>query len=147
MAVWQVPIFVGGTGFYIYALVRGMSPMPEIAPDVRARARALVRNDVDAARRLLGNGAPRDPQRMARAIEVLLQTGKPLATWQSAPRVGGIRPTPLRVLINPDRDTLCDRIAARIPQMIAGGAMTEAQRIIDNGWDENRAIGAVQLCR
>ncbi|MBD5388824.1 tRNA (adenosine(37)-N6)-dimethylallyltransferase MiaA [bacterium] len=147
IAAGRRPIFVGGTGFYIDAIVRGLSPMPDITPDVRRRARALVHDDVASARRLLGDGAPRDPQRMARAVEVLLQTGKPIAAWQSAPRVGGIRPTPLRVLINPDRDTLCDRIVARIPQMMAGGAMAEAQRIIDNGWDENRAIGAVQLCR
>ena len=31
--------------------------------------------------------------------------------------------------------------------MLSAGALQEAQRIIDSNWDENRAIGAVQLCK
>ena len=140
-------IFVGGTGFYIDAIVRGISPMPDVPDDVRARARDMVQTDVTAARRLLGTNAPTDPQRMARAIEVLLATNRPIAEWQRMPRVGAIDPTPRRILINPPRDVLLDRIAARIPQMISGGALDEARAILSHNWNENRAIGAVELCR
>lgn len=38
------------------------------------------------------------------------------------------------------------RIAARVPQMLSGGALDEARAVIASGWDERRAIGAAQLC-
>ena len=62
------------------------------------------------------------------------------------PRVGAIVPTPFRILINPQIDELRTRIAARIPEMIDGGALTEAEYIIKNNFDPRRAIGAEQLC-
>ena len=47
----------------------------------------------------------------------------------------------------PDTGILRARIAERIPVMLSGGAMDEARLVIESGWDENRAIGASQLCR
>ncbi len=147
VAAGRPAIFVGGTGFYIDAICRGLAQMPEITPDVRRRARDMVATDPKRVTEMLGENAPLDSQRRARALEVLLQTGHPMAYWWDRPRVGAIVPTPVRVLLNPPRDVLLKRIAARIPEMISGGAMAEAQRIIKNGWNENRAIGATQLCR
>ncbi len=144
----RVPIFVGGTGYYINALVNGISPMPDISPENRARAREMVAHDIDAARKLLTpDFVATDPQRVARAVEVLLETGKQLNEFQSAPRVGAVAPDATKILINPDAGTLRTRIAERIPEMMAGGALDEAHAVIAAGWDENRAIGAAQLCR
>ena len=56
-------------------------------------------------------------------------------------------PNAHRILINPPTDVLLKRIAARIPEMMSGGALAEAQLIIDSNWDESRAIGATQLCK
>ncbi|MDE5615913.1 MAG: tRNA (adenosine(37)-N6)-dimethylallyltransferase MiaA [Alphaproteobacteria bacterium] len=140
-------IFVGGTGYYINALISGISPMPDISDDTRRRAREIVATDMDAARGLLPHNFKfTDPQRMARAIEVFLQTGRHITDFQSMPRSGAVAPTARRILINPPSDVLRARIAARIPQMISGGAEKEAHRIINSGWDENRAIGAAQMC-
>lgn len=146
-------VFVGGTGFYINALLNGISPIPDIGDDARERARNMVRDYPDAANQLLQNADAetawhaRDPQRTARALEVFLETGRPLSEWQKLPRRGAITPAPKKILILPHRDILTTRIAARIPQMMDGGAMEEARRVIASGWDENRAIGASQLCR
>ena len=52
VASGRTPIFVGGTGYYINALIHGISPMPEIPDAARARARELVSTDIDAARRI-----------------------------------------------------------------------------------------------
>ncbi len=146
-ATGGVPIFVGGTGFYINAIVNGISPMPDVSDDARHRARTLVASDIDAARRMLPpEFIATDPQRVARAVEVFFETGRHLTDWQRAPRIGAITPTPHRILINPDMTTLRTRIVARIPKMLSGGAMDEARAIIENGWNENRAIGATQLC-
>ena len=56
-------------------------------------------------------------------------------------------PNAHKVLINPPVDVLRGAIAARIPEMLSGGAVDEARAVIDAGWDENRAIGASQLCK
>ena len=147
IAAGRVPVFVGGTGYYINAIVNGISPMPEIDDATRARAREMVRDDIDTARKILGDAFPAtDPQRTARALEVFLQTGHHITEFQSAPRIGGFAGHATRILIDPPADLLRTRIAARIPKMIDGGAITEAQRIIDNNWNDNRAIGAAQLC-
>lgn len=141
------PIFVGGTGYYVNAIINGISPIPEVSEENRNRARELVANDLLAARKMLPKEfKATDPQRVARALEVFFETGRHLIDWQELPRTGAITPTPYKILINPDMNELRPRIAARIPKMIAGGALDEAQAIIASGWDTRRAIGAAQLC-
>lgn len=143
----RTPIFVGGTGYYINALINGISPMPDVSAENRIRARQMVAENIDVARSMLpAEFTATDPQRVARAVEVFLQTGHHLTEFQDMPRVGAVIPNAFRILINPPTDILRYRIANRIPEMLSGGAMTEAQRIIDSGWDERRAIGAGQLC-
>lgn len=143
----RVPIFVGGTGYYINALINGISPMPNIGDDARNRARSLVAEDINMARKLLPSDfTATDPQRVARALEVFLETGHHLSEFQNIPRSGAVVPDAFRVLISPDVNVLRERIAARIPQMLSGGAVVEAQKIIDYNLDESRAIGAMQLC-
>ena len=143
----RTPIFVGGTGYYINALVNGISPMPDIGEASRKRARDMVATDIDAARKILPSEfKATDAQRVARALEVFFETGRHLLDFQQQPRVGAVVPDACRVLINPDINILRERIAARIPEMLSGGALDEARLIIDSGWDAGRAIGAAQLC-
>ncbi len=144
----RTPIFVGGTGYYINALVNGISPMPDISPDVRERARTMVANDINAAREMLpADINVSDPQRVARALEVFLGTGRHITEFQSMPRLGAVVKNPCLIVISPDVGLLRERIAARIPLMLSCGAMDEAQSVIDFGWNESRAIGAAQLCK
>lgn len=143
----KTPIFVGGTGYYINAIIHGISPMPDISDNARRRARELVASNINAARQMLPAGFnATDPQRTARALEVFFQTGKHISEFQSIPRTGAIAPDAYRVLINPPTDILRKRIAARIPKMLDGGATREAQQIISSQWDPKRAIGAMQMC-
>ena len=83
----RLPILVGGTGLYLRTLLEGIAPVPPIDPDIRCRIRAqstdenraeLERLDPDAFKRL--NIA--DTTRIARALEVVLSTGRILAEWQ-----------------------------------------------------------------
>ncbi|MCL1902477.1 MAG: tRNA (adenosine(37)-N6)-dimethylallyltransferase MiaA [Alphaproteobacteria bacterium] len=151
MRAGMPPIFVGGTGFYINALLNGISPIPEVSKENRLLAREMVKNKHE-----LSNLAA-DPQRAARALEVFLETGRHLSEWQSLPRQGAVAPDALKILINPPKEILADRIAKRIPEMMSGGlpagalakvgAMVEARAIISNGWPSTRAIGASELVR
>ena len=144
----RVPIFVGGTGYYINALINGISSMPDIDADVREKARKMVADDIDAVRKMLPpEFNATDPQRVARALEVFLQSGTHITEFQKSARIGAVVSNAHKILINPPVDILRERIAARIPEMVSGGAMGEARAVIDAGWDESRAIGAAQLCQ
>lgn len=147
IASGHTPIFVGGTGYYINAILNGISPMPDILPENRARAREMVATDLNGARKMLPTEfTATDPQRVARAVEVFLQTGRHITEWQKLPRSGAIVPMPHKILINPEMSELRPRISARIPKMLDGGALDEARAIISAKWDASRAIGAAQLC-
>lgn len=147
IASGHTPIFVGGTGYYINAILNGISPMPDISPENRARAREMVATDLNGARKMLPTEfTATDPQRVARAVEVFLQTGRHITEWQKLPRSGAIVPMPHKILINPEMSELRPRISARIPKMLDGGALDEARAIISAKWDASRAIGAAQLC-
>lgn len=142
----RTPIFVGGTGYYINAIINGISPMPDISDTVRRRARELVASDIVAARAMLpATFTATDPQRVARGVEVFLQTGRHITEFQNIPRTGAVAPDAFKILINPPLDVLRDRIAARIPKMLSGGAAVEGRAVIDAQWDARRAIGAAQM--
>ena len=89
-----LPILAGGTGLYIRTLLDGIAPVPEIDPAIRSAVRsytvghnyaALEAEDPAAAARL----RPADAARVARALEVIRSTGRPLGEWQRE-RIGGI---------------------------------------------------------
>ena len=144
----KIPIFVGGSGYYINVLIHGISPIPEISAENREKARKMVAECPDAVRKLLPEDFTKtDPQRTARALEVFLETGTPLSQWQKLPRKGALIPDAYRILVSPPREILLDRIAKRVPEMVHGSALAEAKYIIANKLNEDRAIGATQLCQ
>jgi len=148
VAMGKTPIFVGGTGYYINVLIDGISSIPEISLETRKRARDMVKNNINEVHKLLPNGFIKtDPQRTARALEVFLETGVPLSQWQQKPRDGALVSDAYKILVNPNRELLLERIANRVPQMVKGGALGEAKYIFENKLDAKRAIGAEQLCR
>lgn len=131
-----VPILVGGTGLYLRTLLDGIAPVPPIYPTIRDEVRTystemayglLELEDPQAAAKL----NPRDASRVARALEVVRSTGKPLAAWQSE-RVGGIAGDialfPLVLL--PDREWLYRRCDLRFERMLDGGAIAEVQALL-----------------
>ena len=147
VAMGRTPIFVGGTGYYINVLINGISQIPEVSESNRNKAREMVAKDIEGAKKLLPpEFSATDPQRIARALEVFLETGKHITDWQKTPREHALIPDALRILINPAREVLLKRIASRIPEMIRDGAMEEGANIIKNNLDVTRAIGAEQIC-
>ena len=150
-----LPILVGGTGLYLRTLLDGIAPVPPIDPAIRKQVRRapvgdnLVRLrhlDPEAAARL----NPGDTTRIARALEVVLSTGVPLARWHER-REGGIRDRidlkPLILL--PPRDWLYARCDARFAAMMDAGAVEEARALFGRAIDPNlpimRAIGVHEI--
>lgn len=135
----QMPIFVGGTGLYFRALLDGLSDIPPIPADIRARVRALAQEigpqalhqrladcDPEAASSL----RPSDPQRICRALEVFEATGQSIRSFQG-PRQGALF-TPdqvASVFLAPDRAVLRMRIDARFDAMMAEGALAEVEAL------------------
>jgi len=151
----KMPILVGGTGLYLRSLINGIAKIPPIEAKVRREVRGanvetnrarLMRLDPDAAGRL----NPGDTLRTARALEVVLSTGKTLGDWQHQ-RQGGIGGAiTLRPLILlPPRDWLYARCDQRFTDMIEQGAIDEVkallQRDLDPGLPVMRAIGVREI--
>ena len=140
----RLPILCGGTGMYFAALTRGLSDIPPVPEAARAEARRLLAEDGPAALharlaaadpRTAARLRPSDSQRIARAWEVWLGTGKGLADWQAG---GGTGPAPWRfaaILIDPPRDALRAAIAARWQAMLAAGAIEEVRALVAQGLD------------
>ncbi|HUO87354.1 MAG TPA: tRNA (adenosine(37)-N6)-dimethylallyltransferase MiaA [Thermoanaerobaculia bacterium] len=155
-----LPIVVGGSGFYLQALFEGLSPLPPADPELRRQLaeRAadegvdvlhaeLVAVDPATARRL----PAADVQRVVRALEVALSTGRPLSQW-IADRPAGRDPLPsVRIALTLPRALLYDRIASRVAQMLSQGWVEEVRGLLDRGLDPDapafQAIGYRQIVR
>ncbi|MFM9936393.1 MAG: tRNA (adenosine(37)-N6)-dimethylallyltransferase MiaA, partial [Novosphingobium sp.] len=154
-AVGALPILVGGTGLYIRTLLDGIAPVPPIDAEVRAAVRALpvgqayaalTREDPARAAAL----APADSARIARSLEVVRSTGRPLADWQ-ADKVGGIGDQILLrpLILTPERTWLYERCNRRFAAMWTGGAVPEVEALLARGLDPAlpvmRAIGIAEI--
>jgi tRNA dimethylallyltransferase len=136
----RVPLLVGGTGLYLRAVHAGLAEVPAIPEDVRARVRArqaqegaaalhaeLAALDPPLARRL----APADGQRIARGLEVVIATGRPLSDWHDDATAD---PAPWFwvVLVRPRADAT-RALAARARAFFDGGLVEEVKGLVAQG--------------
>lgn len=143
-AAGAIPFLVGGTLLYFRALLRGLSPLPDASPALRARLeteaaregwvrlhRRLADVDPLAAARI----HPQDPQRIQRALEVYELTGQPISSLQRQGPEGASFPfRPLKLVLTPeDRGELHARIERRFDAMLAAGLEDEVRRLWARG--------------
>lgn len=134
-AAQKRPVIVGGTGLYLKALMMGLSEVPPIDPQFRERGNALQRELGNPAFHAMlekmdpvmaGRLNPNDTQRLIRAYEVFLGTGRSLGHWQDSPRMGPPDDWRFTVMIaTPDRAELHRRCDMRFDTMMRTGAMEE----------------------
>ena len=152
-------IFVGGTGLYFDALLNGFADVPQIPDavtvevqqeiqqlDGAARLALLQREDPEAAARL----GVADPQRLVRALAVKRATGRPLSSFQDAPQRGLLDGWQVeRLVLDPDRAVLRERIARRLEAMMEQGAVEEVEALrrleIDPSLPVIKAIGVREI--
>lgn len=151
----RLPILVGGTGLYLRTLLDGIAPVPEIDSAVRAEVRAAnVRDnyrrlsEADPAAAAALNSA--DRTRVARALEVVLSSGRTLAQWQERSEGGIGDEVALKALILlPPRDWLYRRCNERFLAMVEAGALGEVAGLLKRGLSPTlpimRAIGVREL--
>jgi tRNA dimethylallyltransferase len=152
-------IFVGGTGLYFEALTNGFADVPEVPAHVVREVEAELAGLDRAQRgRLIADRDPEtaallkapDPQRVARALAVLKATGRPLASFQRDARRPPLDGYALeRIVVDPGRDILRERIARRFEQMIGQGAVEEVEALRQLGLDPAlpamKAIGVREI--
>jgi tRNA dimethylallyltransferase len=136
----RVPILVGGTGLYFKALLEGLAPVPDIPAEIREHWRAqaealgtaglyreLALRDPGMAMRL----RPTDPQRVARALEVIEATGVSLAEWHGGEASPLLAPEDVvRLVVAPERETIYAQTDARFDRMVEAGAVEEVRALI-----------------
>lgn len=129
-------ILVGGTFFYLRAVLSGLPDMPDHDPAVRARVRAISAKARGAARlhRWLaridpvsaGRIAPGDRHRVERALEVWLTSGRPISSWE---RPSDERPA-LKLALQVARPALGPILDARVDAMFDEGLVDETRMLL-----------------
>ncbi|MHA7777508.1 tRNA (adenosine(37)-N6)-dimethylallyltransferase MiaA [Roseibium sp. M-1] len=162
VAAWgegRLPILVGGTGLYFKGLTEGFAEMPEIPDGIRAHARTLAdKEGIDGLKRALvaagdeeAAKALSDPQRLARALEVMEATGKPLSHWQKVHQAPPLMASDLchRIVLAPPRPWLHDRIARRAELMLSDEGVAEVRALLAKELSDKfpamRAIGVPEI--
>jgi len=146
----RVPIFAGGTGFFLRALLDPVFREPEMDDARRARLRRWLsaqtpgelaawagRLDRDAT---AGSGSRLDPQRAARVLEIALLTGHALSWWRRVAETEA-RPVALRVAVlelSPGEHRR--RIERRTQQLLDGGWLDEVRALVAAGVYEDAPV-------
>ena len=136
-AAGRLPIVVGGTGLYFKALTAGLAAVPAIPADIRDHVRGrletegvgalyaeLITRDPQTAARLM----PLDRARIARALEVILATGRSLSDWHKEGLPPPLDPAhAAKIFVTSDRKELVARIERRFSEMLGQGALDEVR--------------------
>lgn len=135
----HLPVIVGGTGFYLRALLDGLPQLPDRDAALRARLtareqrrpgslhRLLTRLDPAAARRIHS----RDTQKLIRALEIRLLTRTAAPAPAGAEALSGY--SIVKLGLNPDRRALYELLDARVVEMFRAGLIEEVKNLLASG--------------
>jgi tRNA dimethylallyltransferase len=139
----HVPVVVGGTGFFLRALLNPLFAEPEVDPERRQRLRHYLGNQetdflVRWARALDPNraelAAQGGAQRLSRTVEVPLLTGRALSWWHREGAAEAPAVPCLVVVLELPREELDRRIDARVGRMVERGFLDEVRGLLDRGY-------------
>jgi tRNA dimethylallyltransferase len=151
----KTPLVVGGSGFYILALIEGLSDIPNIDASVRASLLKELETkplsdffdelkicDPELSLKL----NPNDQQRILRGIEVYRATWKPLSYWQKLPKKKFDYDFDLQVIM-PERAQLYHNCNQRFLSMIEKGAIEEVQSFLEKNIGDKVPITKAQITK
>jgi len=149
--------FVGGSGFYIQALEKGMYELPKISADKKSEilltldkwqsAEALYSElglrDPVAAKRL----SPNDAYRVRRALEIILTTGRKMTEIEDEFKLHSKRLADdyevKKIGFKVPRTVLRQRVTDRTRIMLKNGFLDEVRGLIDKGFAQTKALHSV----
>jgi tRNA dimethylallyltransferase len=142
----RLPILTVGTGLYLRALLEGLADLPQRSEEIRQRLRAsatehgqghlhkmLGHLDSQAAKQI----ASADEQKLIRAIEICLLTGRPLTEVHCAGRTPLTGWRVVKIGLKPPREALLQRIRERAETMLEAGWLDEVRRLVSSGLPED----------
>jgi tRNA dimethylallyltransferase len=130
----KLPVVVGGTGFYLRALLDGLSPLPVRDEALRERLsgrnnlhRLLERLDPESASRIHSNDTPK----LTRALEIRILTGRPVRSQDAPDPLRGYAVRKIGVF--PPREELYRKLDSRCEWMFQNGLIAEVQGLLASG--------------
>jgi len=147
------PILVGGTFFYLRALLAGLPEMPGRDEVVRARLRRIAESprgalrlhrwlskiDPQSGRKI----APADRHRVERALEVRIVSGRPISDWERPAADGAVEIPATKLALFLERSQLVSRLDARVDAMYAEGLIAETRQLLEWVPASARPFGAI----
>lgn len=147
------PILVGGTFFYLRALLAGLPEMPGRDEATRARLRAIATHprgqarlhrwlskiDPQSGRRI----APGDRHRVERALEVWLASGQPISNWERPSGDAAEESASIKLGLMMERKALVAALERRVDAMYASGLIDETRALLERFPADARPFGAI----
>tara|TARA_B100000035_G_scaffold209112_1_gene178811 strand:- start:980 stop:1858 length:879 start_codon:yes stop_codon:yes gene_type:complete len=154
----KLPIIVGGTGMYLKGLIDGISSIPKIPNSVIEETKHIIsQNGLDFIYKILAEKNqnlkinPSDTQRIQRAYNVFIGTGKTIEEWNLKNKKI-IQNLNLDIVIQEfDRSEIYRSCEKRFDQMIECGGIEEIERLLEKKYDPNlsimKAIGVREISK
>ena len=153
METIEHPILVGGTFFYLRALLHGLPEMPGRDEGLRARIRRIAERprgnvwlhrwlskiDPQSGRRI----APADRHRVERALEVWLVSGRPISEWERPEADTATGMAAITIGLMMERRQLVERLDVRVDAMYAAGLVDETRGLLARYPRTARPFGAI----
>lgn len=156
----RLPVVCGGTGMYTEALIRGVTPIPEVSASVREKVRKSLNNDglgalyeelrkkdAEIAEKLHAN----DRTRIVRALEIMEQTGVKVSDWYRVPLIKKLPEAGfVTVKIMPEPEIIAERCRCRLDKMMyEENALEEIRMLLQRGVPKEmpvmKALGVPEL--
>ncbi len=156
----RLPVVVGGTGFYIDALINGVTPIPEVPQTIREKIKQRLQKEglkslyeylLSVDERVALKIGANDKTRIVRAVEIYEYTGIKVSEWYQKPMIKKLPEADFCVVkIVPSIDEIAERCKKRLDKMVfEQGVLKEIENVIKKGLSADlpamKALGVPEL--
>ena len=149
----RLPILVGGTGFYIKALLEGLSTIPDIPGSIRTFLWNSLENEKERfflysyLKKIDPETGDRikmgDTQRLVRALEVFFYTKKPISFWNKQPQKPLLDLNFRIITLMPKREDLYANINQRSKKILEDGAIDEVEMFLKSEKNKETKVNTI----
>jgi tRNA dimethylallyltransferase len=134
----DIVFLTGGSGLYINAVLKGVDEFEEVPAEIREGLnKKLASEGLEVLKKQLRESDPQyynivdlgNSQRIIRALEVCIHTGKPYSSFLNKEHRNR-NFTPVKILINTEREILYRQINNRVDEMMRQGLLDEVKRMV-----------------
>lgn len=145
-------IIVGGTGFYLRAMINGISPFPKLSQTTNEKVQKSI-SDLNDSYKLLENLDPNhmkkveknDKYRIQKALEIYYETNLTPSEYFNQNKPKPIIQNLLLFQIETDVQKLRDRIALRTKKMLQNGIIDEVKYLENKYGRESNCMKSIGI--